>query len=277
MNKKPKINNSDIMYNEENKRYINNKTKTLLIFFMVLLLALVVLTVMAMSPLYEIKKVNASGSDKYSEDEIIRASGVNLGENGFRGIGKNIKFMFSFRNGNAEKAILDRLPYIKEAKVKFVIPDKIVIKVTDREPHMMVACLGAFLLLDKENYVLDSFKEPVTNYPVLRGIEFSYYRIGQPLNCNNPDKLGTAVKIVDVIAESDKSEKYRILDLIKGIDIEDVRNIKLFVNDTLVVNLGDIRDIEYKITFLKEAYFTSIKEETGLLDFTLGSRPTLKH
>ncbi len=254
----------------------SNKTRKLLIFIVVVLLALGVFTAIAMSPLYEIKEVSASGSEKHSADEIIRASGVNLGENGFRGIGKNLKYFFSFRNGNAEKLILEKLPYIEEAEVKFVIPDKVIIKAVDREPHMLVTCLGAFLLLDKGNYVMDSFKEPVTNHPVIRGIEFSYYKIGQPLKCNYPDKLGSASKIVDVIAESDKSEKYQILDLVKGIDIEDSRNIKLFINDTLVVNLGDIKDIEYKITFIKEAYFTNIKDEIGLLDFTLSKNPTLK-
>ncbi|HHV59885.1 MAG TPA: FtsQ-type POTRA domain-containing protein [Clostridiaceae bacterium] len=262
--------------NNSGKKMGKTKAIRLLKIFIVLILALGVLIVIAFSPLYAIKEIKALGSLKYTGDEIIRASGIRYGDNGFQGIGANPGSIFSLRNTNAEKAILEKLPYIKDATVKFIMPDKVEIHVIDREPHMMVSCLGAYLLVDNESYVLESFKEPVEGYPVVTGIDFSRYKLGQPLTCTNPDRLETAGKVINAIIESDKTERFKIYELVKSLDVEDVRNIRLFINGTLVANLGDIKDIGYKITFLKEAYFTSIKDTKGILDFTIGGNPTFR-
>ena len=71
----------------------------------------------ALSPFFNIKRIMAKESAHYGEDELIGASGIREGINGFRLLfGGGGKF-YLFRIGAAENAIMERCPYVKKAMV----------------------------------------------------------------------------------------------------------------------------------------------------------------
>lgn len=68
-------------------------------------------------------------------------------------------------------------PYIKVQGVNRLFPNFLEIFVTVREPVSVISHNGVYYLLDSENYVLEAFNQPVTEFPALN---FSSYLNGAP-------------------------------------------------------------------------------------------------
>ena len=68
-------------------------------------------------------------------------------------------------------------PYIKVQGVNRLFPNFLEIFVTVREPVSVISHNGIYYLLDSENYVLEAFNQPVTEFPALN---FSSYLNGAP-------------------------------------------------------------------------------------------------
>lgn len=65
-----------------------------------------------------------------------------------------------------------RYPYLKVQGINRLFPNFLEIFATAREPVSVISRDGVYYLLDSENFVLEAFNQPVTNFPAL---QFSAY------------------------------------------------------------------------------------------------------
>jgi cell division protein FtsQ len=146
----------------------------------------------------------------------------------------------------------------------------------EREPVGCVPYLGSNLIVDNESYVLDIIKDmPPHNLPIIKGLRFNNYELGQKLSTENPESLNAVITILDVIKTSDKKDRFKLLDIINSIDVGDLKKIIFLIDSRIVLNLGDIEELEYKIAATKQILLKNVKkEDKGLLDFTIGENPT---
>ncbi|HHV96446.1 MAG TPA: FtsQ-type POTRA domain-containing protein [Clostridiaceae bacterium] len=250
-----------------------NRIKIEIIF--VLLLFVIVLFMFIMSPIFNISDIIVDGSSHYTAQEIINASGISIGENGFKNIGGNYKHYILFRYGQAEKNIISSLPYVKDVVVKYIIPNKVIINIEEREPVVLIPYLGTYLLTDRHGYVVETVSNPEEyNFPKIKGLKFSGYEIGQPLEIVNEKNFEDLILLIDTLTNEDKSDNFKITELINSIDISDKNNIHLTIDYRLAVNFGSIEQIDYKIKSLKQIFNKGIgKDEKGFLDFATGPYP----
>lgn len=271
--------------NEEFEANTYNRTKSKkkikkkhfgLKFILVFILFSAVVVLLALSPLFTIRQITVSGGQHYKQDDVIAVSGIIAGNNGFKTIGSDLNSIFLLRYGNSEKSILKNLPYVKDVVVKYAVPDKVRIILTERKPICVVPYLGTNLLMDEEGYIIDTVNQGAGNYnlPLVKGLEFQRFELGQVLKVENSENLQAVIKTFGAITDSDKSDKVKILGLIKWIDVSDLKKICLFVDARITVNIGDMQDLSYRISFLKQIYSRNLKpNDKGLLDFTTGENP----
>ncbi len=112
--------------------------------------------------IFHIQNIQVIGNKKMTNDEILKASTYMKG-------GENI-FKISKKRGEEN---LERLPYIKEAKVNRKLPKSIIIHVEEREEVAIIPYIGAFVYIDEEGGNILSIKEKIDQetLPQIFGIE----------------------------------------------------------------------------------------------------------
>ncbi|NJD01239.1 MAG: FtsQ-type POTRA domain-containing protein [Ruminiclostridium sp.] len=275
--RKQTINESMELKAENRKR--NRKRIKRLIFWIksisILALFIVAIIFTGLSPLFDLKEIEVKGAVHYKPEILSGYADIQLGENGFSEIGSSPLDIMLFRFGNAETSIMRNCPYVREAVVRFAIPSKVVINVTERTAAAAVPYLGTSLLIDEEGYVLESLAaDKKTALLSVRGLEFIDYGLGKKLDIKNEDSLTTAMNLVKALKENDKSDKIKIFKLVDAVDVSDRSNIKISLESRVTVNLGDLEDLNYRISTAKTIFNRNIKKgEKGTLDFTAGENP----
>jgi adenine deaminase len=74
--------------------------------------------------------------------------------------------------------------------------------------------------------------------------------------------------LTDTVIESDSSSELKLAGLISSIDVSDSHNITATFDGRITVNFSDLKDLDYRLTFLKSIYLTQFKKtDKGLLEF----------
>lgn len=259
----------------EKRRKINQKPGIVLPWLRKLLLAGLILfglTYWALSPFFNIKTVEVSGTVYYNKEIITGMAEMSAGENGFKLLGLNPLNIYALRFSDAEKRIINRCPYVKTAKVRFVLPSTVRIEVTERKPAALVDYLGTKLLIDNEGIVLETLKiDDERKYPEIRGLSFDDYMLGKELKTGNDKMLEFAITVLDAVSQNDSSDERKLMKLIDYVDVSGENYASLYIDGRILAKLGGIHDLHYKISSLKTIYFNNLKEnDSGILDFTTG-------
>lgn len=122
--------------------------------FLVLLLLLAVGAgvILSLTVFFKIESISASGSSKYSAEEIIAASGIKKGDNLF------------VSSVNDEK-LKRKLPYIEKITVKRSLPATFTIKVTDAEEYVCYLSGNKYYPVSRSGRVLSKTDEKPEGIP----------------------------------------------------------------------------------------------------------------
>lgn len=238
------------------------------------------LVLLALSPLFYISSISVSGNIHYEESEIIGLTDLVVGNNWFKTNGLDLKSIILFRSVEAEKRIRENCHYVKKATVRLIIPDKVKIVLTEREPYVISPYDDEFMILDKEGYMLDLRKD-ISNYnlPMINGLNFDNCQLGQAINAEDRKKFDIYKNVVEEINKLDNDNVYdsskAMHKYVNYIDVTDWDNIGLMLDSRIRVNLGNYKKIgNYRLSFLREIFFNKLeKTDKGYLDFTTGETP----
>jgi cell division protein FtsQ len=264
---------ADARFDRENWVETNNRFKAFksgIKLLLIIVLFITVLILLSVSPLFNIVSIDVKGSGRYEADTLINIAGIHKGMNGFKAMGPELTDIIRLRFGTAERNILKSCPYLKSVAVKYVLPGRVEIVTIERKPAGIVPYLGTSLLIDSEGYVLDTAEEVKGDgLPLIRGITIDGYELGCPLEPQNPETVLRFIEVMDTLQEEDKTDGKKIAELVETIDVSDSSKVCLFIDSRIVVNLGNLHDLNYKIELMKEIYYKNIKEnEKGFLDLS---------
>lgn len=116
-----------------------------------------------------IEEVIIKGNDYLSEDEIFYKSGIQLGKNVFKlDLKKSIDSLI-------------QEPRIKEVEIKRIIPNKIIISLTERKAAAIVYIGEEYFYSTKEGIVLSKIDRPEEGFdlPLVLGLEINEIKIGE--------------------------------------------------------------------------------------------------
>jgi phage antirepressor YoqD-like protein len=99
---------------------------------------------------FRVKQVSISGNNRYTQDEIMTASGLNFQQNNVHTVSVN----------KIEKQLTRKLSYVKKVDIsKDMMKRAVTIEITERAPAVLLKYLikgdALFALVDSEGYVLE--------------------------------------------------------------------------------------------------------------------------
>ncbi len=120
----------------------------------------------------DIEDVIIEGNDYLSEDGIFYKSGIQLGENIFK---LDLK---------KSKDFLMQEPWIKEAEIKRVIPNRIIISIKERKPAAIVYIGEEYFSSTKEGIILSKIDRLEEGFapPLILGLELDEIKIGKSID-----------------------------------------------------------------------------------------------
>lgn len=264
------------------KRKKNQKTIRRFVFWLKFILTtgllVTTLVLLALSPLFAVYRIEVKGAVHYSEESLISLSGAVKGENGFRQVGSSPGNILMLRVGSAEQAIRQGCPYIKTVKVRYVLPGTIVIDTLERTAAAAVPFMGTSLLVDKEGFVLETLSpDSIPETPYINGLKFESYELGKKPEYTNPEAVQAAFRLLDELQALDRNRPEKLYDSVDSVDVGDLSAISFSLQSRLKVKLGDMQDLNYKLSSTKTIFEKNIKkEDKGILDFTSGENPVFK-
>lgn len=244
----------ELRKNEKAKmRKRKNKTPIVIAFLLLFLFVLVLL----FSPLLNITVIEVEGTNLCDNKDIINNCDIDMGENILRINKKEI--IYNLR---------EKFPYIDTVSLSRKLPNKIIIKITEREPVGMIAYMGSYVIVDKDGNALEVVDiNSNRGLAVIEGVKSNRFQLGQLLPADNPEKFQLAVDIIKLLI------KYNLLYKVSVIDVGNIENIHVVLGNNVVANISGRDNTEYKINYLNEIIKRIGLDRKGYINFEAGQNP----
>lgn len=231
------------------KDEVGRKIKAVILskqFFIALLALMCVLALIALTLVFlrflGIGEFYIKGTTEYKLSELISRSGLRAGDP-----------MYSVNEKQTEEKLLKACPYLKSVKVKKTFPNKICFEVEERVLGWYIAVGDDYYALDYDMMVLlETYNEESLTQ---RGLTKLVLPELESLICDHLPEFGRGndqlvretLKIIDSFRTNPIKDRITFLDLSNRFEI------KLTLDETFTVNLGDVVDLETKLSTVKNA------------------------
>lgn len=184
---------------------------------------------------FKVKSFEVEGTGSYAHDEIIAASGIELG--------KSLLFAdLDEASENIEKA----LPYTDNVKLTKKLPNKIIIRFEETSRAFAIeVSSGMYALTNADFKVLELTGVLPDNAAVLVGAPPVKCNVGEAVKFVSDDESDISLELVKKIASALSENE---VEGISFIDISNRSNIVMIYQGRIVLRLGDSIDVESKIS-----------------------------
>ena len=206
---------------------------------------------------FQVETIAVVGSSRYTPEEVIRTTGIQLEEN-----------LFRVDDRKVSQALVDTYPYIESVQLRRNLPSKLTLKITEAEP------LGTFLQEDG-SYVVVSGKgrvlelgsgTPPDGILVVNGVSIEGAQLCQDIPEGNNESLGMLRYLVEAINTTG-------FERITRIDLSDRLNMYIVYEDRVKIELGSENQLEDKLDFAKYALDNNVREDfEGIMDATMAKK-----
>lgn len=210
--------------------------------------------VLAISVFFRVSDIEVVGAEHYTAEEIIDASGVNVGDS-----------LVTINCSSAARSVNTKLTYAGRVQVTRKMPSTVVIKVWESGT---VACVGT----DDGTWIIDNYcrllesvsSENAASYIQIIGVSAVKPRAGQEMSVAPEDK--SKVTYLKDILEA-MSDAQMLADVV-SIDISNTANAQFEYLGRFTVKLGRMENTEYKLGLLKSAVAELEADDAGTFDLS---------
>ncbi|MEF9983105.1 MAG: FtsQ-type POTRA domain-containing protein [Oscillospiraceae bacterium] len=298
--KKEGFGNSKSNPQSENRKEVRKRYVKYRLYYLIFFLVFAAISFyLATTKFFMIESVDVSGTNKYSKAEIIEFANIKIGTNLFKVDKKKIK-----------KEMIEKYEYIEDVNVKVAFPPSIIFEIKQAEPFALVKDSDDYLLVSEKWRILERTAEPVTTrMPIVMGmststkssveakaendknaqtaaaeseinsdeeeqlsVQKSNFSIdksigqaqpGEYLSKENNETLAMLTSLLEAFEKTDFKD-------VTKIDISDRLNMKIVYQDRLLINLGNVDNLEYKLNFIKKIKeFDEESNFEGVVDATI--------
>lgn len=196
------------------------------------------------------------GSAYYTEEEIVAASGVQLGDS-----------LVNISKTDIARAVEKMLPYVGKVTVKRAYPSTLRLTVEDTNAYFAVES-GTFILLDKNFKVLTVTPDLPENCAKLVGLSVSKALAGDEISFTDntfKDRINTLVSACEQAG----------LDHITKINLSNIANVQMVFNNRITVTVGTVTKLDDKLATAKKTIEAELANDPLariLVDVTDASR-----
>lgn len=213
--------------------------------------------VFGMGVFFRVQEIEVVGSVSYTDEEVIDASGIDVGDN-----------LFFINRFSASSRIFARLPLVEEASIERELPNKIIITVDESFAMAYVNWEGQYWMMTGSCKLLGSGS--VTEVASLIRV----------LNVTPVEPKAGEIMQVDA-AESLKLSYLQTLlhamqltgitDDVKDVDMTNPANPTFRYLDRFTVKMGPNENVDYKLRMLLSAVEQMESDMTGTVDLSEGT------
>lgn len=139
---------------------------------------------------FRVNRIEVYGQSRYTQEEIVEASGVEQGQN-----------LFLINKPQLVDRVLTHLPYVDELSISRRLPDTLVIAVTECTPVAALEWDGAWWVLDAKCKLLEQGDAAVAQgKAVIRGITPLGLAVGTPLAAEEAQKLDSLKSLLAALS-----------------------------------------------------------------------------
>lgn len=234
------------------KRIRRRRIKITIVVMLVLLIFAA--AVLALTVLFPVKSVKATGSQMYTADQIVVASGLDKKDN-----------MITFSGKKVTERLQAQLPYIENVKIIRNFPYSVEIKVTDAKEHVCYKVGAEYYTVSAIGRVLNSYNAQPQELPLINCPDVEC-ALGYMIAYNDKKSGESTQKIIEGLY-NDGIE-------INTVDVSNPLAITVKVEGRFIVNFGTSGSLDKKIAHLKEM-LVSIKAKgddvTGRINLSMWS------
>ncbi len=241
--------NKNKTHKKKYKKIIINRL-SIIIFVLIILILLIFGFVKLTNKIFSVKNIISESNTKYTSQDIINNSGINIGDN-----------LLFLDTKKARNNIYKNLSYIENIQIKKKFPDKIIINtsISEIKYNLISQDNNKYYLISKNSKILETREENIPELVTLTGIKFFVSDLGDIVY--EDSNIKNIIKKICDLCEN------KNLNLIKSIDFSDKFNIIINYDDRINILFGDSQDIEYKILTISEIILNRINNsEKGTLD-----------
>jgi len=210
---------------------------------------------LGISVFFKISVIRVEGSTKYSQEQIISASGIKIGDN-----------LFFVNKSAAISKIFKALPYIDEVKkVSRNLPNELIITVSDAQAVAFVQNGDNYWLVDKSCKLLEKVGSDGISGIAIIGLFPIQPVAGQKLAPGESEKPKVSY-VESVLAELGE---YGMTPDVTYIDITNTGDLIFDYKGRFKVKLGKNENLSDKFNLLKESVGYLSPVATGTIDLTV--------
>lgn len=213
--------------------------------------AVIILVLLCLfSPIFSVSDVKVTGARILSPYDVIKASGIEKGDN------------FFFINSKKSAKAIENLGYVDSVNIKRKFFTRIEIEVIEVTEIAYIAFSGNYVGIDENCKVLSIEKSNnlVPKKAVISGFGIKNVKKGEKVKPKDEKKREAVVGLLELLKEKN------LLDKTMKIDVTDLKNISFTLTSEVKILLGDSKDLDYKTEYAKVVLESQSNMKSGTLD-----------
>lgn len=209
--------------------------------------------IIALSFLFRVSEIEVVGSTSYTDEEVISASNIQLGDN-----------LFFINSSTANSRIASKLPSIDSVAVNRIMPNKIQIVIEESTTIAYVIIEGQYWSLDRSvRFLEQSTETAVANKIEIRGLSAISPIIGTKAD---GDKADTLTEIFSIVAG------YGMTSSVQWIDMTESDTFEFSYEDRFIVKMSVSDDMDYDFRKLLSAVSELSANDRATLDLSIDEK-----
>ncbi len=218
----------------------------------VTLALMVVAVVMALILFFKVENIRVEGEAQYSEQEIRKAAGVQIGDN-----------LYLINKSKASDNVFGTLPYVRKVRIYRELPSTLIIEVQESSVAGIIITPDGDWVLNAEGKIMER-REPATEYEhtVIDGVELVSPAVGRNAQAVEEDSY----RLEELKSLLKELELKGLLDKVQAIHLGESDMLTMEYDERFLVYLPWGADYEYKLRGLEAVIGKLEVNETGTID-----------
>ena len=210
------------------------KRRRIIIILLLLLLIAAICIYLLTAEVFKIQEIVVEGNNRLTTEEVLELSEVKKGDNIFS--------TFEI----VTKVKLKQNGYVEDVKLEKTYPNKLKIKLTEREKnYQLLTETNYYIYINEQGYILEGALERL-ELPVITGMEYTEAKLQDVKRLEEND----LEKMENILHIQLEAEKIGIKDQIQQIDTKEEYILHLN-NDSIIINLGNATDLSNRMFYVK--------------------------
>ncbi len=216
-----------------------------------------VAVIFGMGVFFRVQEIEVTGSVSYTDEEVIDASGIDVGDN-----------LFFINRISASSRIFSRLPFVEEASIERILPNKLVITVDESFALAYVSWEGQSWMMTGNCKLLGSGEgDELSGLIHVLNVFPTNPKAGEIMTV----EAGESLKLTYLQTLLHAMQQLGITTDVADLDMQNPANPTFRYLDRFTVKMGPNDNTEYKLRMLLSAVDQMESDITGTVDLSEGT------